>query len=307
VALAVDSTSVYWTTSGEAAGNVMKVSATGGDLTPFTQYINGGSGGIAVDATNVYWVDTWTSPAAGPSGTVMKASTAGGTAVTLASGQDAPCAIAVDATNVYWTNVGSNGSDGTVMTVSTNGGTPRTLASLQLSPGGIAVDATNVYFTTSDASDAGSVTVVSKAGGPGPVTTLATPETFAPSNCQHALAVDDTNVYWTAGDSVMTVAKTGGTATAVASGQTPLGGIAVDATTIYWLSGGDAPVMKISKGGGTPTALASGLCAAQISAGQMTCSPGNGILAVDATSVYWATFTEDYGVACYEIQKLTPK
>lgn len=59
--------------------------------------------GIAVDATNVYWVDEG-------AGTVMSVPLAGGAPKTLASGQNKPWAIAVDAAAIYWTNNG----DGTV-------------------------------------------------------------------------------------------------------------------------------------------------------------------------------------------------
>jgi hypothetical protein len=317
-ALAVDGTSVYWTMNGMGEGAVMTVPTTGGSPTPLAPYTLAGPAGIGVDATSVYWVDTWTSSEysdAGPSGTVMKVSTAGGPAITLQSGQDTPCAIAVDATSVYWMNGCNTPNSGSLLKAPTTGGTPTTLASGQtfpvdmisgnpyfaVVPIGFAVDATSVYWTTSD-----SVMTVGKDGGP--VTALASAQNFnssaLPGNV--ALAMDDTNVYWTTVDSVMTVAKSGGAATALASGQNTTGGIAVDATTVYWLSAGDAPVMKVSKHGGTPTALGSGLCAGQISS-VSGCGPGGGILAVDATSVYWATFTYYYDTTSYAITKLTPK
>ena len=76
----------------------------------------------------------------------------GGTAVTLASGQNDPQDVAVDSTNVYWTNAGGEpglGVNGTVMKalkVPVDGGTAMTLASGQNYPYGIAVDTTNVYW-----------------------------------------------------------------------------------------------------------------------------------------------------------------
>lgn len=63
--------------------------------------LTGGVTGIALDDTDVYWVDQTTV------GTVMKVSKTGGTATTLAH-DTSPIAIAVDATSVYWNDVGGN-------------------------------------------------------------------------------------------------------------------------------------------------------------------------------------------------------
>jgi hypothetical protein len=62
--------------------------------------------GIAVDGSNVYWVNDGTSTSPGA---VVRVPLSGGTPTTLASSVG-PSAIAVDAHNVYWTTEKSNSS-----------------------------------------------------------------------------------------------------------------------------------------------------------------------------------------------------
>ena len=112
--IAVDATSVYWTSY--ADGAVMKVAIGGGAPTllasgqkdPFA---------IAVDAASVYWTNLG-------DGTVMKVAIGGGDPTVLASGQISATGIAVKAGRVYWTNIAA------VMSVAVDGGTqarsPRT-------------------------------------------------------------------------------------------------------------------------------------------------------------------------------------
>jgi hypothetical protein len=161
-AIAVDTTSVYWlntTSAGYALlppyhTTIMKTSLGGGtpvilasDTEPSPR---GGSYGIAVDATSVYWINT--SNTGGGFSTLMKVPIGGGTPTTLASGSFSPSAtgqIAVDSTSVYWVN-GSDyrSANGSVMAVAQEGGTPTTLAARQTTAGGLAIDATSVYWTT---------------------------------------------------------------------------------------------------------------------------------------------------------------
>jgi hypothetical protein len=94
-----------------------------------------------VDGTNVYWVDYGSS-------VVMQKPLAGGSAVTVASGQDYPVGIAIDATSIYFTNsdAPNGGGRGSVVMVPIGGGSPTVLAMDQAGPGAIAVDATSVYW-----------------------------------------------------------------------------------------------------------------------------------------------------------------
>lgn len=60
-------------------------------------------GGIALDATHVYFTDA-------TRGRVLRVPRAGGPAETLVSGQDAPTSVAVDAQYLYWANLTNGGS-----------------------------------------------------------------------------------------------------------------------------------------------------------------------------------------------------
>ncbi len=98
--IAVDATSVYWTTL--TGGTVMKVAKTGGTTVTLASGQRAPYG-IAVNASGVYWTNQ-------SSGAVMTVPPSGGAATTLAAGQATPHAIAVDATNVYWTDYSECGA-----------------------------------------------------------------------------------------------------------------------------------------------------------------------------------------------------
>jgi hypothetical protein len=101
--LAISATSLYWTDPYA----LYKVSVDGGTPAAVTTRApaTGGVGMIAVDQTNLYWIDN--------DGNIEMMPLAGGSPPTvLVSNLFNATGIAVDATNVYWTNY-----DGTIKTI----------------------------------------------------------------------------------------------------------------------------------------------------------------------------------------------
>jgi hypothetical protein len=176
-------------------------------------------------------------------------------------------AIAVDGANVYWTTTDA------VMMVSTQGGTPVALASGQSTPWALALDAQNVYWTnrgTPDSSNTDGAVMSVPIAAPGQTRTLASQQTDP-----QAIAVDAQNVYWADGQTLMKMPLVGGSATALASPQARINGIAVAAASVYFTAGTSPSwLMMAPIEPGSPTT---------ITWGPQTLTA----LRVSSTDVYW--------------------
>jgi hypothetical protein len=274
--MAIDATSVYWTTCGDpTSGNVLKVPKAGGDIV--TLAAGDRLSGIAVDGTSVYWV-AGTFDAS--SGAIMKVPVGGGTPTTLTSRPGAPAHLAVDASYVYW----AEQMPGSIMKVPLTGGPPTQVApalpapwqialddadvywmgqglmkapkvggaAIELTPrlpmlptAGLAVNATNVYFTSGPPGGTSGVSTISSQGGTATVIYADTSGDFAPPG---PIAIDATRAYWAdASNAVHSVPLNGGAATTLATGQNNVIAIAVDETAVYWLANGNGSPGSVMK------------------------------------------------------------
>ena len=237
--LAVSSTDLYWVPLG----------MTNPTFPVFQVPLGGGSskivvpdrkcGPIALDASNLYWVDVSAIP-----DTVMKLPLTGGIPTPLSPPNDLyNMRLAVDATGVYSWAFGVG-----VERFSLDGGDPTLLApDTNDFANDLIVHGGRVYWST-NSNDNGApltVTLATVATTGGPSTALSSdPGIFG-------IATDGTNVYWAegscdedAGDlcttgTVQKMPVDGGTPVTVVSGwpYSGLSAVAVDATSVYWTSG----------------------------------------------------------------------
>ena len=110
--IAIDATSVYWTDAG-TTGSLKKVPLEGGAVTvllPAASIGYTGIGGIAVDATSIYFGTV--------EGGILATDLSGGNLTTLATGQSSASGLATDSASLYWaTGAGLNGA-GDIMKLS---------------------------------------------------------------------------------------------------------------------------------------------------------------------------------------------
>jgi hypothetical protein len=280
--IALDGLSVYWANGGAGAyGSIVKAPLGGGapetlasGLTMPVSLVE--SGGL------LYWYESGSS-----GGSIVHQAIHGGAVGTVIGGPSIDAAdLVVDSADVYWT---LNTVNWTVQDVALSGGAPSTLANEQSDPFFLALGATNVYWT-----DDYGLNAVSKAGGT-PVTL--TGACSLPPDCacvDATLVVDSTSAYCLdLFHGVLKVALAGGTVTTLASAGNEMsypGGIlpeeiAIDEEAVYWVS--NDGLMSVPKAGGGTTTLS---------------TQGGTAIAVNGTSVYWATGTSEG-----KIMMLSPK
>jgi sugar lactone lactonase YvrE len=220
--------------------------------------------GLALDATNVYWVNFG-------DGSVRSVPKAGLAVTTYVAGGAPGNNVAVDSQFAYWT---TNGTDGGVFACAL-AGCPgaKQLASNQPNASGISVVPTQVYWTT--AVDDGGVFQSALSGGNAVV--VASGQGYP-----QRVATDGTYVYWTAHDAgTINRCPLSGCSTTpqvLVAGMPSPHGLMVDATSIYWANEGTTTnggsVYRANLDGSSTTLIASGLT-----------SVSN--VAADGTNAYW--------------------
>jgi outer membrane protein assembly factor BamB len=242
--------------------------------TPFPLVPNEFPYDLALDATNLYWAD---------GSEIGLAPKSGGSPTTLwtaPSSSTPPESVAVDATNVYFVVRGDGGgTPSTIMSVPIAGGSASTLASSpSLLTGPFVAGPSQVYWVD------GAIESVPKTGG--------TVTTVLPGVEAGALAVDATNLYWSAIDGLHKMPLAGGSDTLLGIpfdpepellGPVAATALAVDGANVYYAMNslaGPGSVGYIPIAGGTPTVLASGRIGDLMA------------IVIDDRNVYWV---EGYG------------
>lgn len=255
--IAVNSAGVYWGSKTVQGSAVMMYPAAGGALIPLVLGLDNNVNGLAVNAKNVYWTEQ-NSVATVPIG--------GGNVKPLATTMQPATGIAIDSTTVYWSE-----QFGGLSKVPIGGG-----SSVQLVPASSegpafpAVSGTSLFWV----SLAVGGSTIKKISTPGGAVTV-----LAAGIDEGELVVDKSNVYWAGASTkqINAIPVGGGPVTVLGTTPYPPYGLAQDEEYLY-ISSNDAmgAILKMPKTGGEPQVIAS----------------GHGFvpsLAVDATSVYWAS------------------
>jgi hypothetical protein len=222
--------------------------------------------GVAVDATNVYWVNRISSSTGTTSSSqIMKCakSGCGNSPTMLASGPwSGTSKLVVDGASVYWI------ASGLVLKCAIGGcnNMPTVLWSGQGELGDIAIDANNVYFTNATSAQLLGCALGGCSGSP--TLLYLSPQTMRAPPL--GVAVDATTLYFTLGSGAVDTCAVGAcnnTTKVLIGNLSAASQIAVDGANVYFNNGnasGMGLLLKCGKSGCSngPTVLVSGLASA---------------------------------------------
>jgi hypothetical protein len=298
--LAVDSTNVYF--SGFQVPGILSVPIAGG--APVTIDPLATETALALDAVNLYWVDSddgWLNgiplsglPDGGSPMEFFSSTNSGGYPIGNLAG------LALDSSNAYWT-YNDSVLGPLLVKAPLGGGSLTTLATVF--PGAVAVDATNVYVWSN-----GSLVSVPIGGLPdGGAPNIMVANAGNGGTLINEIAVDAANIYWSGPAGVMSAPLAGGPSVTLAADPNAQGPLATDcprppgackATWVYWSGGpctspdgGDecvaGSILKVAAGGGAVVTLAP--------------SAGGADIVTDSTSVYFTEYSNQ------AVMKITPR
>jgi len=260
----------------------------------------GALGGIAVDATSVYWADLGAQ-------SVRKIPKTGGSITTLASNQASMGkSLTIGGSSIFWSRCDDTSTIAAGVPIA--GGAVFTIAAVSGTTCGVAVVGTPGDLWVAEDANAATMGIISDRTLPynGVFSILAGQQ-------EHVLglAINPLRAFWTTNTAVRSASRTGtpNVKTLVAGASTStLGAIAADANNVYWM--GQSTLYTVPVNGGTARAVPGptsaralvldgsrlyfgsdyGIGYVDLSTEEtVTLVPMNGVagLALDSTSIYW--------------------
>lgn len=235
-----------------------------GPCVPFRIAVESPVRGIAADESGVYWT------APGP-GDIRRAAVDGTSIVTVYKGSNSPTLLVTDDRYVFWTEAGK----GNVRAAEKNG-----------DHGALTAEITGEAFATAIATSAGKVFWHAKTTGDVKSATTALGSVQIIGNVNQTveqLAADSKNLYVAvggAGNIVRRIDLMGGGTTDVSPKVAELRSVVSDGARVYYTSGNVVPVVQ------SVTVAGADLRSYGSDEKEPRC------VAVDATHVYWATYTD---------------